>query len=159
MRFHITVAALAGLATFLLQGSARAADPRVEIGVLRCSIAGGVGLIVGSSKAMTCVFKRRGHDETYSGRVTKIGLDVGITRRTELRWAVFAPTANVPPASLAGRFGGVSAEATVGVGVGANALIGGSRNSIILQPLSVQGQTGLNIAAGITGMTLRATGY
>jgi hypothetical protein len=158
MRLPLIVATAAGILTTLLQGPAKAAEPRVELGVLRCTVAGGVGLIVGSSKAMTCVFKRRGGDETYKGRVTKIGLDIGITTRTELRWAVFAPTANISPTSLAGRYGGVSAEATVGVGVGANALIGGSRQSIILQPLSVQGQTGLNIAAGITGMTLSPTG-
>jgi hypothetical protein len=135
------------------------AQARVEVGVLRCTVAGGVGLIVGSSKTMNCVFRRRGIDETYRGRITKIGIDIGITRRTEISWAVFAPTANVSPASLAGRFGGVSAEATVGLGVGANALVGGSRQSVILQPLSVQGQTGLNIAAGIAGLTLQATGY
>jgi hypothetical protein len=145
------------LATLITTAPA-AAQARVEVGVLRCSVAGGVGLILGSSKTMTCEFRRRGANEFYSGRVTKVGLDVGITRRTEIAWAVFAPTANIPPASLAGRYGGVSAEATVGVGLGANALIGGSRRSIVLQPLSVQGQTGLNIAAGIAGMSLRPAG-
>jgi hypothetical protein len=152
LRSAIAAAALA--AAFSAPAAAQA---RVEVGVLRCSVEGGVGLIVGSTKGMSCVFQRRGADEYYSGRVTKVGLDVGITRRTEIRWAVFAPTANVPPASLAGVYGGVSAEATLGVGVGANALIGGSRRSIILQPLSVQGQTGLNIAAGVAGLRLRAS--
>lgn len=132
------------------------AQARVEVGVLRCTVDGGAGLILGSSKAMRCVFRHRGADEFYSGRVTKVGVDIGFTRRSEIVWAVLAPTANVRPASLAGGYGGVSAEATVGVGVGANALIGGSRRSIILQPLSVQGQTGLNIAAGVTGMRLNA---
>jgi hypothetical protein len=161
MRRHlpslVSVIAVLVAATF---GSAPAdAQARVEVGVLRCIIAGGVGLIVGSRKDMNCRFLRRGADESYRGSVTKIGLDIGLTRRSEVVWAVFAPTANIPPASLAGRYAGVSAEATIGLGVGANALIGGSRRSIILQPLSVQGQTGLNIAAGVTGMTLRAVGF
>ena len=153
LRATLAFAALATIAT----ATPAAAQARVELGVLRCTVDGGVGLIVGSSKGMRCVFRRRGADEYYSGRVTKIGLDIGLTRRTIITWAVFAPTANIPPASLVGVYAGVSAEATLGVGVGANALIGGSRQSIILQPLSVQGQTGLNIAAGVAGLRLRAS--
>jgi Protein of unknown function (DUF992) len=153
LRTLLTVTALAAAAF----ATPAAAQARVEVGVLRCTVEGGVGLIIGSSKGMSCVFRRRGADEFYTGRVSKIGLDIGITKRTVISWGVFATTANVPPASLAGVYGGLSAEATVGVGIGANALIGGSRKSIILQPLSVQGQTGLNIAAGIAGMRLRAS--
>jgi Protein of unknown function (DUF992) len=151
-----SIAALA--VTSLFAAAPANAQARVEVGVLRCTVAGGVGLIVGSSKSMRCVFRHRGSDEFYKGRISKIGLDIGITKRTEIAWAVFATTANVPPASLAGRYGGVSAEATLGLGVGANALVGGSRRSVILQPLSVQGQSGLNIAAGIAGLSLSATG-
>ena len=144
----------AGLALIM---AAPAQAARVEAGVLRCTISGGIGFVVGSRKAVSCVFRHRGGpDEVYSGRITKIGLDIGITRRTEVVWAVLAPTANLPPASLAGRYGGVTAEATIFLGVGANALLGGSRRSVILQPLSVQGQTGLNIAAGVAGLVLRA---
>lgn len=129
---------------------------RIEVGVLRCTVDGGVGYIIGSRKSMDCVFRsRRGHSEVYYGRITKIGLDIGVTRRTEIVWAVLAPTANVPPASLAGRYAGVSAEATIGLGVGANAMIGGSRRSVILQPLSVQAQKGFDIAAGVSGLVLR----
>jgi hypothetical protein len=151
--FVIAVLAASAALTTLAPAPAEA---RVEVGVLRCTVAGGAGYIVGSSKAMTCEFRRRGAPEFYTGRITKIGLDVGVTRRTEIAWAVLAPTANIPPASIAGRYAGLSAEATAGYGVGANALIGGSRRSVILQPLSVQGQTGLNIAAGVAGLTLRA---
>lgn len=159
MRKTLVCAAALGIAVV---GAAEpaSAQARLEVGVLRCSVEGGVGLIVGSSKSMHCVFRHRGIDEHYRGNITKIGLDVGYTRRTEIAWAVLAPTAHVPPESLKGRYGGVSAEATVGVGVGANALIGGSRRSVILQPLSVQGQTGINIAAGVAGLSLRpARGY
>lgn len=154
------LSALAVTTTAALAAAAPAnADARVEIGVLRCSVEGGVGLIVGSSKGMDCVFHHRGIDERYRGNVTKIGIDIGFTRRTEIAWAVLATTARIPPASLAGRYAGVSAEATVGLGVGANALIGGSRRSVILQPLSVQGQKGLNIAAGVAGLSLRPARY
>lgn len=129
---------------------------RIEVGVLRCSVGGGFGYLIGSRKPVHCVFRHHGGpEEFYEGRISKLGIDVGITRHTAIIWAVLAPTANLPPASLAGRYGGVSAEATLGAGIGANALIGGSTRSVILQPLSVQGQTGLNVAAGLTGLTLR----
>lgn len=155
---RLVVAGL-GVATMAVLGAASASAQgvrRVEAGVLRCTVDGGIGLIVGSRKDMSCVFRRRGGpDEIYYGRVTKIGVDIGITRRTTIAWAVLAPTEQLPAASLAGRYGGVSAEATVGIGAGANALVGGSRRNVMLQPLSVQGQTGLNIAAGVAGLTLR----
>jgi hypothetical protein len=154
LRTSTVTAAVFGAA--LSASSPLAAQARIEVGVLRCNVAGGVGLIVGSRRPMSCVFERAGRDEFYEGRITRLGLDVGYTRRAAIVWAVFAPTRAIPPASLAGRYGGVSAEATVGVGVGANALIGGSRRSVILQPISVQGQTGLNIAAGVSGLVLRA---
>lgn len=149
-------AVLAIAAAVTMTPAPAAAQARIEVGVLRCNVAAGVGLIVGSRRAMSCVFQRSGPDEFYTGRITRVGLDIGVTRRATIVWAVFAPTRALPPASLAGRYGGVSAEATVGVGLGANALIGGSRRSVILQPISVQGQTGLNIAAGVSGLVLRA---
>jgi hypothetical protein len=34
------------------------------------------------------------------------------------------------------------------------ALIGGSSNHITLQPLSIEGMTGLNVAAGVAGLRL-----
>ena len=134
-----------------------AAQARVEVGVLRCTVSGGVGYLLGSSKAMRCTFSHRGGPpEYYEGRVTKLGVDIGYTRRTEIAWAVLAPTRDIPARSLDGRYAGITAEATLGGGVGANALLGGSGRSIMLQPLSVQAQTGLNIAAGVAGMRLRA---
>lgn len=157
-RLPAALALLAGIAA-ISDGALARDRPRVEAGVLRCSVDGGVGLIVASRKDMVCVFRRRGGpDEHYHGRITKIGIDIGITRRTSIAWAVLAPTEQLPRASLAGRYGGVSAEATMGIGAGANALVGGSRHNVMLQPLSVQGQTGLNIAAGVAGLTLRPSG-
>jgi hypothetical protein len=131
------------------------AATRVEVGVLTCTAGSSTGFIVGSTRELRCQFKRRGKDEYYTGTIQKFGLDIGSTRQARIAWAVLAPTRALPPRSLAGSFGGVGAEATVGVGVGANALIGGSSKSIVLQPLSVQSQQGLNIAAGVAGLQLR----
>ncbi len=145
-------------AAAMAAGLTSAAEARVEVGVLRCTVAGGIGYILGSSKPMRCVFTHRsGARETYEGRVTKVGVDVGFTRETRIAWAVLAPTRDVATSALAGRYGGVTAEATLGGGVGANALVGGSSRSVVLQPLSVQAQTGVNLAAGVAGLRLNAT--
>lgn len=147
----LLAAAVIGLAA-----TAGQAQTRVEVGVLNCEASGATGFIVGSKKYMRCRFNRTGRDEYYRGTITRIGIDIGSTKATAISWAVLAPTANLPPRSLRGTYGGVGAEGTVGVGVGANALIGGSRRSIILQPLSVQAQKGLNIAAGVQELRLEA---
>lgn len=134
---------------------ARAAEGRTEIGVLNCTVAGGVGFIFGSSKNLSCVLKRPGRNIGFHGTVEKFGLDIGFTNKSYISWAVLAPTVDAPANLLVGSYGGVSAQATLVVGAGANALIGGSDKSIVLQPLSIQAQSGLNIALGITSLTLR----
>ena len=144
-------AAIAALAT--VPGAQ--AQSRVEVGVLTCTASASTGFIIGSNREISCRFNRQGKDEFYSGTISKFGLDLGVTKQAKIAWAVLAPTSSLPRRSLVGGYGGVSAEATVGVGVGANALIGGSDKSIVLQPLSVQSQEGLNIAAGVTSLTLR----
>ena len=138
-------------------GAAHAAERRVQVGVLSCDAEPSVGLIIGSSKGLDCAFKRRGHrTEYYSGNLSKLGLDLGMTRRTHIEWLVFAAAdTNVSRRSLAGRYVGGSAEATLGVGLGATWLIGGSRRSFALQPVSVQAQTGLNVSFALSGLTLR----
>jgi hypothetical protein len=132
------------------------AQSRVEVGVLTCTAAGSTGFIVGSTRDLRCTFNRQGKDERYTGKISKYGIDIGATQQAQIAWAVLAPTSSLPPRSLVGSYGGLSAEATVGVGVGANALVGGSDKSIVLQPLSVQSQQGLNIAAGVASLQLRA---
>jgi hypothetical protein len=149
------IAAGAALAALGLAGDVHA-QARVEVGVLTCSVRGGTGFIIGSTKDLRCTFHRPGRDEHYHGTISKFGIDIGVTQQTAIAWGVLAPTVSLPPDSLEGSYGGISAEATVGVGVGANALIGGSSRGIILQPLSVQAQQGLNIAAGIAALQLRA---
>ena len=135
-----------------------AAAQRVRAGLLTCDVSAGIGFIIGSQKTVSCVYapEPAGPQQVYSGSISKFGLDIGVTKQSAIAWAVFAPTANLRPGSLNGNYGGVSAEATVGLGVGANALIGGSSKNIILQPLSVQAQQGLNIAAGVAALQLRA---
>jgi hypothetical protein len=130
---------------------------RVKVGELRCEVAAGMGMIIGSSKEMECRYSSSDglYREMYHGRIKKFGIDIGHTDRGVLIWEVFAPTAGPLHGALAGDYAGVGASATVGVGVGANAMLGGSHREFALQPLSVQGQTGLDIAAGVSSLTLR----
>ena len=146
----LTAVAIGGLAI----GPVSARE-RVKVGTLACDISPGLGLIIGSQKQVACTFtpSRRGPREAYVGKINKIGLDIGATTGGELAWAVYAPTTRRHGA-LAGRYGGASAEVTVGLGAGANVLVGGSNRTITLQPISVQGQAGLNLAVGIAGLEL-----
>jgi hypothetical protein len=150
------IAMAAAIAGTLLAGPEAQAQARVEVGVLTCTVRGGAGFIVGSTKELRCHFHKPGNDEYYRGTINKFGLDIGLTQQSAIAWAVLAPTTKLPPLSLNGDYGGISAEATIGLGIGANALVGGSNTSIILQPLSVQAQQGLNIAAGVASLQLRA---
>ncbi len=135
------------------------ADPRggVRIGYLDCTIGGGVGYVIGSAKEADCVFTSAIGSEPldqYTGVVRKMGVDLGFTTRSRLIWAVFAPTAGYHRGSLAGLYQGATAEATVGAGIGANVLVGGTAGSIQLQTVSLTGQLGLNVAATGTSVTL-----
>jgi len=129
------------------------AQAGVTAGVLTCNVAAGWGFVFGSSRNLHCVYSATG--EHYLGRISKFGVDIGYTSGGVIVWTVIAPTANVAPGTLAGHYGGATAGATAVVGVGAHALIGGSNNTITLQPLSVEGNEGLNIAAGIAEVVLR----
>ena len=131
----------------------------VKVGTLRCEIGGGIGYVFGSAKQIDCTFRSvRGETDDYSGVIRKLGVDLGFTTHGRLVWAVFAPTAGYHQGSLAGRYRGATAEATVGIGAGANVLVGGTTGSVHLQLLSVTGQTGLNVAATGTSMTLKPAG-
>jgi hypothetical protein len=150
------LAALAVIAAITLPGPAVAqAANRTKVGTLTCDISGGIGLIVTSKKQLTCMFtpSSTGSREVYTGSITKFGLDLGATTGGEMIWAVYAPS-NRKVGALAGHYGGASAEATVGAGVGANVLVGGSNRTVTLQPVSVQGQAGLNLAVGVAGLEL-----
>jgi hypothetical protein len=133
------------------------AQTKVQIGTLTCVGGEGIGLVVGSTKTYGCTFAPTGgrRTEAYQATVTKIGLDVGVTGQTTMIWTVLAASQPRRGGALSGSYGGAAADVALGVGGGGKVLIGGSANSIVLQPLSIQGQTGINIAIGVAGMTLR----
>jgi uncharacterized protein DUF992 len=144
----------AAAAMAMLASSANAAPHGVRVGELTCNVASGWGFVFGSSKDLHCTYRGNGHYEHYTGSISKFGVDVGYTEGGVLVWGVFAPTSDMRKGSLSGDYAGASAQATVGVGIGANALIGGLDKSIALQPLSVEGSKGLNVAAGIGSISL-----
>jgi Protein of unknown function (DUF992) len=149
------VIGLAGLAAAGLATPAYA-QGGVRIGTLSCSVASGWGFVFGSSKGLHCTFAPApGRAEHYAGTINKFGVDIGYTQGGVLVWAVFAPTANLAAGALNGNYVGATGSATVGVGAGANVLVGGSNSTISLQPVSVEGNTGLNVAAGIGSISLR----
>ena len=136
--------------------SADAAPPVVRAGILQCQGGQNVGFVVGSVTSLECVFRSEGRRlDPYIAKVQRIGLDLGVTEQTQLSWAVNAPSSRLGRGELAGSYGGVGANASIGVGGGGNFLVGGPANAYALQPISVQGQTGLNVAAGIAGLELQ----
>jgi Protein of unknown function (DUF992) len=156
MKKILSTALLVTAATF---ATAPAQAGGIKVGVLTCQVDGGVGWIIGSSKDVNCSFSGvNGRREDYTGTIGKLGVDIGVTGETRVAWLVFAP-GKLKPGSLKGSYQGVSAEATVGIGLGANVLVGGFKKSINLQPVSVQAQTGLNIAGGLGSLNLRSVVY
>ena len=154
----ITAAAIIAIAW---TGQTRAQDQGLELGVLDCAIGGGTGFIFGSSKDLSCTFTPADKSfapEAYFGAVNKYGLDIGTTKQTVMQWLVLTPLKNIyAPGALAGDYIGASAEVTATVGAGANLLVGGSSQAFTLQPLSLQTQTGINIAIGVSQFQLRST--
>jgi hypothetical protein len=152
LRFAAALAAVVGLSG-ALAGPA-AAQGGVQVGTLSCNASGTWGFIFGSTRDLACTFTGPGRVEYYRGQISRFGVDIGFTAGGVLVWTVIAPTAQIGPGALAGNFAGATASATVGIGVGANALIGGSNNSFTLQPLSIEANRGLNVAGGIAAMSL-----
>ena len=127
----------------------------IRHGVLTCRTSASVGLIVGSRQRLRCQLKAdNGKIQNYTGTIGRLGLDVGVSAGGAMAWAVWTSTANIPSGALAGDFVGASGDVSLGAGVGANVLVGGTRKSISLQPLSVEGQVGVNLALGVAKMTL-----
>lgn len=145
---------LSVLFSFLLAWPA-SGQGRIRVGILECITQPSIGAIIGSVREMDCVFKpTSGRHENYSGTQAKIGIDIGVQARAALVWAVFAPTVDRRPGELQGTYSGVSADAAVGLGLGANVLLGGSSRTIVLQPLSLEGQVGAGFSAGVSSLTL-----
>ena len=154
--------ALTAISTFALAqapaapGTAPAASQSgVNVGSLQCKVAGGMGFIFGSSKDIDCLLVRTdGAAEHYAGSINRYGIDIGFTKEAHIIWLVFSP-GKVDPGALTGGYVGATAQATVGVGGGANVLIGGGNKQISLQPVSVEGSVGLNVAAGVAEVELK----
>ena len=146
------------LALLVFSAGSASAQSRVEVGMLSCR-GETVSFIVGSNTDVRCVF-RRGNGQTfrYRGVIRRLGVDIGIYQTQAIEWAVYAPTHRIANNDLRGYYAGVSAGASIGLGFGGNVLLGGSNNTIALQPLSVQGQTGLSVAAGVASLSLYEAG-
>lgn len=144
---------------WVVTSPASAAPHGVKVGILTCHVHSGWGYVVGSSKNMDCMFRPHGHKaDRYTGSISKLGVDIGYTSGGTLVWDVIAPSSDVRNGALEGDYAGATASATVGVGVGANVMVGGLDKSIALQPVSVEGNEGLNISGGIGEMKLRDQG-
>ncbi len=154
-----TVIVGAGIAlgfTVAPTSTASAQAAKVVAGTLTCKGGPNVGLIVGSKQTLECKFNPagKGRVRDFKATITKVGLDIGFKSESVIVWTVLGSSTTIPSKIMNGTYAGVSAEASVALGAGANALIGGSDKSVVLQPLSVQGQTGLNLAVGVTELVL-----
>src|SRR6266403_4291185 len=153
MRLSTLSIAIAALAASIASANAM---PPVRAGILQCQGGQNVGFVVGSVTSLECVFQSEGRrPEPYLATVRRIGVDLGFTEQTRFSWAVSAPNSRLGRGELAGNYGGVGANASIGIGGGGNFLVGGPANAYALQPISVQGQTGLNVAAGVAGLELQ----
>jgi hypothetical protein len=156
-KFRLLMGAAVAVAGLAFVSAADAAPHGVRVGELTCNVASGWGFVFGSTKDLHCTYRGNGNRyEHYTGSISKFGVDLGYTEGGVLVWGVVAPTSDMRKGALEGDYAGASAQATVGVGVGANALVGGLDKSIALQPLSVEGSKGLNVAAGIGSISLKA---
>ena len=140
-----------------LAGPAFGQAQPIRVGGLTCDTGPRVGLVLGSRQTLRCVFRSNatGRLYNYSGAIGRVGLDIGVTGGGRLFWGVFAPTSHVGYGTLRGTYVGASGNASLGIGLGANVLVGGSHRTISLQPLSVEGQVGVNLALGVARLTLR----
>jgi hypothetical protein len=150
------IAAALAIGALAFATPASADDAGIKVGVLTCHVEGSWGFVFGSSKDLRCTYRpTRGANEHYYGTINKYGVDIGYTEGGVIVWAVFAPASSMKAGALSGDYIGATASATAAIGAGAHVLIGGFRHSLTLQPISIEGNTGLNVAAGIGAMTLR----
>lgn len=155
MKSLLKLAALAIAATAAFASTASAQN--IRAGTLTCEGKGSIGLLIGSREALNCTYEpaRGGPKRAFAGTISSVGISLGFTGPSVMVWGVLASSSEVPSDMLTGRFVGASADASLGIGAGAKILIGGTARSVVLQPLSLKGQVGVNIAAGVTGLTLR----
>jgi hypothetical protein len=157
MKTNFAAACFFAIAALPLVPAQTQAQSRPQSGTLTCTLGPSVGLIIGSRQHMACVFRNAatGQTEAYRGRIGRLGLDVGITAGGRMVWGVYAKTTSIAPRALVGDYIGASGDISLGLGVGANALVGGSHRTVALQPLSLEGQVGVNLALGVARLALR----
>ena len=156
LKNYSLVAALTLVAMLSLPAVAQTPPSWTQTGMLTCKLNPSIGFIIAGHQSMECSFvQNRFPPEAYQGALNTVGLDVGITAGGVLGWAVFAPTVGIPAGSLSGEYVGASGDIGLGVGVGANVLVGGSGRSIALQPVSLEGSVAINVALGVSGLQLR----
>ena len=150
-----TLATLALIAMLVTPADAQA--PWTQVGMLSCKVDPSIGFILAGHQSMQCRFTQNEPNppQAYEGALNMVGLNIGITADSVLGWAVFAPTTGIPAGALAGDYVGASGAIGIGVGGGANVLIGGSGRTVALQPVSLQGSVALNVALGVSALTLR----
>jgi len=156
MRRFRQLSSMAAIAAALTVSAFAQPAQAAKVGMLTCNTSKSLGLIIGSRQGITCSFAPEdgGQPENYAGHIGRLGLDLGVRSGGVMVWAVVAPTNGYRRGALAGNYAGVNADASLGLGAGAKVLVGGSHRSISLQPLSVSGQTGVNLALGVAGLTL-----
>ena len=158
--FKIIQSSLLAFSIIAFIHSPSTAQERIELGELECFVDAGTGFIIGSQKDISCVFtsyKSEDIVDNYFGVINKLGLDIGKTEESYIKWIVVAPTdSQFTKGFLHGDYIGAQASATFAVGLGANVLVGGSSKTFALQPVSLQTQKGLNIAAGVAEIELRS---
>lgn len=154
-KLSLATAAVVTAGALALATPAPAQEAGVALGTLSCDVSSGWGLILGSSRDLSCAYSPRpGVTEYYAGKIRKFGVDIGYVSDAVMVWSVIAPTSDLAPGALAGGYVGATASASVGVGVGANVLVGGFEKSVTLQPVSIEGNEGLNVAGGIGSINL-----
>jgi hypothetical protein len=152
----LATAAILSIALAIPTAPIASAQSGVTAGFLKCNVAGNLSFIFGSSRDISCIYDAGGGwpPDYYRGTINKYGVDIGFQANGVIIWGVIAPGVFVGPGALTGVYAGVTADVAVGLGVGANVLVGGSQNNIALQPLSVEGMQGLNVAGGLGVLTL-----
>jgi hypothetical protein len=151
----VMCAVLVGLVSLAQAGEEKKG---VQVGALKCNEASGWGFVFGSSRDLKCVFspaEKEGKALRFTGKIKKYGVDLGYKEQAVILWGVLATSEKVTPGELAGTYVGATAEAAWAGGLGANVLVGGSKKGFALQPLSVEGYAGLNLAAGVVEIELK----
>jgi hypothetical protein len=155
MAVRITGLRSLALAALMISAPASAfAQASTQVGTLSCDVSAGLGLFVVEKQKLTCVFTQESGSENYTGSIDQFGVALGEVKAGHLVWGVLAATSGLPKGALSGNYTGVGANASLGVGAGANVLVGGSDRTLSLQPISVEGQEGINIAGGVTTVKL-----